>query len=118
PSSINTKNETRDNHLKSGDFFGTDEFDKITFETKSVTENKVVGDLTIKGITNEETFDVEFNGVSKNPMDGSQVTGIIVTGTINREKYGINFNQALETGGVMLGKDVKFEASAEFSISE
>lgn len=118
PSSINTKNEARDNHLKSGDFFGTDEFDKITFVTKSITENKVVGDLTIKGITNEETFDVEFNGVSKNPMDGSQVTGIIVTGTINREKYGINFNQALETGGVMLGKDVKFEASAEFSISE
>ena len=108
PSSINTKNEARDNHLKSGDFFGTDEFDKI----------KVVGDLTIKGITNEETFDVEFNGVSKNPMDGSQVTGVIVTGTINRENYGINFNQALETGGVMLGKDVKFEASAEFSISE
>ncbi|HDP1958601.1 TPA: polyisoprenoid-binding protein [Staphylococcus aureus] len=90
PSSINTKNEARDNHLKSGDFFGTD----------------------------EETFDVEFNGVSKNPMDGSQVTGVIVTGTINRENYGINFNQALETGGVMLGKDVKFEASAEFSISE
>ncbi|WP_448587058.1 YceI family protein [Staphylococcus aureus] len=118
PSSINTKNEARDNHLKSGDFFGTDEFDKITFETKSVSESKVVGDLTIKGITNEETFDVEFNGVSKNPMDGSQVTGVIVTGTINREKYGINFNQALETGGVMLGKDVKFEASAEFSISE
>ena len=118
PSSINTKNEARDNHLKSGDFFGTDEFDKITFETKSITESKVVGDLTIKGITNEETFDVEFNGVSKNPMDGSQVTGIIVTGIINREKYGINFNQTLETGGVMLGKDVKFEASAEFSISE
>lgn len=118
PSSINTKNEARDNHLKSGDFFGTDEFDKITFVTKSITESKVVGDLTIKGITNEETFDVEFNGVSKNPMDGSQVTGIIVTGIINREKYGINFNQTLETGGVMLGKDVKFEASAEFSISE
>ncbi len=51
-------------------------------------------------------------------MDGSQEQVLIVTGTINREKYGINFNQALETGGVMLGKDVKFEASAEFSISE
>lgn len=49
PSSINTKNEARDNHLKSGDFFGTDEFDKITFVTKSVSESKVVGDLTIKG---------------------------------------------------------------------
>ena len=66
--------------------------------------------------THEETFDVEFNGVSKNPMNGQQVTGFIVSGTINREKYGINFNQALETGGVMLGKTIKFEASAEFSI--
>jgi polyisoprenoid-binding protein YceI len=55
--------------------------------------------LNGKGETHEETFDVEFNGVSKNPMNGQQVTGFIVSGTINREKYGINFNQALETGG-------------------
>ena len=50
-------------------------------------------------------------------MNGSQVTGFIVTGTIDREKYGMSFNQALETGGVMLGK-VKFEASAEFSLED
>ena len=54
--------------------------------TKSITESKVVGDLTIKGITNEETFDVEFNGVSKNPMDGSLATGIIVTGYNQQRK--------------------------------
>ncbi|MCD9066685.1 YceI family protein [Staphylococcus pasteuri] len=118
PKSINTANEDRDNNLKSGDFFGTDEFDKITFVTKEISENSVVGDLTIKGETHEEKFDVEFNGVSKNPMNGEQVTGFIVTGKINREQYGINFNQALETGGVMLGKDVKFEASAEFSVQD
>ncbi|MCF7599808.1 YceI family protein [Staphylococcus pasteuri] len=118
PKSINTANEDRDNHLKSGDFFGTDEFDKITFVTKEISENSVVGDLTIKGETHEEKFDVEFNGVSKNPMNGEQVTGFIVTGKINREQYGINFNQALETGGVLLGKDVKFEASAEFSVQD
>lgn len=64
--------------------------------TKSITENKVVGDLTIKGITNEETFDVEFNGVSKNPMDGSQVTGIIVTGTINRENMALTSTKHLK----------------------
>ena len=51
-------------------------------------------------------------------MNGAQVTGFIVTGTIDREKYGISFNQALETGGVMLDKDVKFEASAEFSLED
>ena len=116
PSSIDTQNEDRDNHLRSNDFFGTEDNDKMTFVTKEINEDRVVGDLTIKGETHEETFDVEFNGVSKNPMNGQQVTGFIVSGTINREKYGINFNQALETGGVMLGKNVKFEASAEFSI--
>ncbi|MDS4000361.1 YceI family protein [Staphylococcus capitis] len=118
PSSVDTQNEDRDNHLKSGDFFATDENDKWTFETKEVSENKVTGDLTIKGETHEETFDVEFNGISKNPMNGSQVTGFIVTGTIDREKYGMSFNQTLETGGVMLVKEVKFEASAEFSLED
>ena len=118
PKSIDTKNEDRDNHLRSGDFFATDEYDKITFVTKEVKDDKVVGDLTIKGETHEETFDLEFNGVSKNPMNGEQVTGFVVSGKIDREKYGVSFNQALETGGVMLGKEVKFEASAEFSIQE
>ncbi|WP_195225493.1 YceI family protein [Staphylococcus warneri] len=118
PASINTGNEDRDNHLKTGDFFGTDEFDKITFVSKEVSENSVVGDLTIKGETHEEKFDVKYNGVSKNPMNGEQVTGFIVTGKIDREKYGISFNQALETGGVMLGREVKFEVSAEFSIQD
>lgn len=51
-------------------------------------------------------------------MNGEQVTGFVVSGKIDREKYGVSFNQALETGGVMLGKEVKFEASAEFSIQE
>ncbi|WRN74711.1 YceI family protein [Staphylococcus aureus] len=118
PSSINTKNEARDNHLKSGDFFGTDEFDKITFVTKSITESKVVGDLTIKGITNEETFDVEFNGVSQKSYGWFSSNRYYCYWYNQQRKYGINFNQTLETGGVMLGKDVKFEASAEFSISE
>jgi len=51
-------------------------------------------------------------------MDGSSVTGFIVNGTVNREKYGINFNQALETGGVMIGKEAKFEVNAEFAIED
>ena len=51
-------------------------------------------------------------------MNGEQVTGFIVTGKIDREKYGISFNQALETGGVMLGREVKFEVSEEFSIQD
>ncbi|PCF41611.1 YceI family protein [Staphylococcus delphini] len=114
--SINTNNADRDNHLKTADFFNTESHQQITFRSKSITENKITGDLTIAGQTNEETFDFEQHGVSDNPLSGGQVTGFTVTGSINREKYGMNFNQALETGGVMLGKDVEFEFHGEFTI--
>ncbi|GGI42911.1 YceI family protein [Mammaliicoccus stepanovicii] len=116
--SINTKNADRDGHLKSADFFSADKNPHITFESKSISEDSVTGDLTIAGETHEETFDVDFNGVSKNPLNGETVTGFVVSGKIDRDKYGVSFNQALETGGVMIGRDVKFEASAEFSVSE
>lgn len=116
--SINTGNKDRDNHLKSADFFNTDENKEITFKTTKITEDSVTGDLTIAGQTHEETFDFDFNGISVNPMSGGKVTGFYVSGKINREKYGVDFNQALETGGVMIGKDVKFEADAEFSVEE
>ncbi|UBH22380.1 YceI family protein [Macrococcus armenti] len=116
--SIDTNNADRDGHLKTGDFFEAATYPEIKFVSKSVSENKITGDLTIKDQTHEETFDLEFNGVHKNPMDGSSVTGFIINGTVNREKYGMNFNQALETGGVMLGKDVKFEVGTEFRIEE
>ncbi|WP_422404729.1 YceI family protein [Mammaliicoccus sp. JADD-157] len=116
--SINTNNPDRDAHLKSADFFSAEENPNITFESKSISEYSVTGDLTIAGTTHEETFDLEFNGVSKNPLNGETVTGFVVDGKIDREKYGVSFNQALETGGVMIGKDVKFEASAEFSLGE
>ncbi|HHU6751077.1 TPA: YceI family protein [Staphylococcus pseudintermedius] len=114
--SIDTKNPDRDNHLKTADFFNTESHQQITFRSKSITENKITGDLTIAGQTNEETFDFEQHGVSANPLSGGQVTGFTVTGSIDREKYGMNFNKALETGGVMLGKDVKFEFHGEFTI--
>ncbi|MEJ7542042.1 YceI family protein [Staphylococcus intermedius] len=114
--SIDTKNPDRDNHLKTADFFNVESHQQIIFKSKAITENKITGDLTIAGQTNEETFDFEQHGVSDNPLSGGQVTGFTVTGTIDREKYGMNFNQALETGGVMLGKDVKFEFHGEFTI--
>ncbi|TDL94354.1 polyisoprenoid-binding protein [Macrococcus brunensis] len=116
--SIDTRNADRDGHLKSADFFDAEQYPEITFVSKSITDSKVTGDLTIKGETREETFDIEHNGVSKNPMSGGQVTGIIVTGKINREDYGITWNQALETGGVMVSKDVAFEVGLEFAIEE
>ncbi|GGB09519.1 polyisoprenoid-binding protein [Macrococcus hajekii] len=114
--SIDTRNADRDGHLKSADFFDAEQYPEITFVSKSITDSTITGDLTIKGETHEETFDVQHNGVSKNPMTDGEVTGVIVKGKINREKYGITWNQALETGGVMVGKDVDFEVGAEFTI--
>ncbi|ARJ50804.1 YceI family protein [Staphylococcus lutrae] len=114
--SIDTKNENRDNHLKSADFFNTEVYPNITFKTKNVTNNTITGELTIGGHTNEETFEFKSHGISKNPLSGSKVTGFSVSGVINREKYGINFNQVLETGGVMISQEVTFEFNGEFAI--
>ncbi|OFS63116.1 YceI family protein [Nosocomiicoccus sp. HMSC09A07] len=116
--SIETKNADRDNHLRSADFFDVEKFPEIEFVSKSVTDNTITGDLKIKDEVHEETFEFEHNGVHKNPFTDSYVTGVILRGTINREKYGLTWNQALETGGVMVGKDVKIEIGAEFEIAE
>ncbi|WP_082235673.1 YceI family protein [Halobacillus massiliensis] len=120
-SSINTGNEDRDGHLKSGDFFEAEKHPNMIFESKSIKkvsddEYEVTGDFTIKGTTNEETFTVEYNGTSQSPMDGSTVAGFEVTGKVNREAYGMTYNAAMETGGVLLGKDVKFEGNFEFIV--
>lgn len=121
--SINTGNEQRDGHLRSGDFFEADQYPDIVFRSSSIQklskeEYKVTGDFTIKGETREETFTVEYNGTSKSPMDGSTIAGFDVSGKIDREAYGLTYNAALETGGVLLGKDVKFEGNLEFVVSQ
>ncbi|MCP3029384.1 YceI family protein [Halobacillus sp. A5] len=121
--SINTGNEDRDGHLRSGDFFEADKYPNMVFESTSIKqlsedEYEVKGNFTIKDVTNEETFTVEFNGTSKSPMDGSTVAGFDVSGKINREAYGITYNAAIETGGVLLGKEVKFEGNFEFIAAE
>lgn len=116
--SINTNQEDRDNHLRTNDFFGADEYPEIKFVIKEASENKVTGDLTIKGETHEETFDIEYDGVSKNPLNDTNVAGFTVSGKVDREKYGMSFNQKLETGGVLIGKDVKFEADVEFIVED
>lgn len=114
--SIDTNQEDRDNHLRTNDFFDADNYPEVKFEIKEVTKDKVTGDLTIKGVTNEETFDLDFEGVSKNPLNDTNVAGFTVSGKVDREKYGMSFNQTLETGGVLIGNDVKFEAALEFEV--
>ncbi|WP_101846817.1 YceI family protein [Halobacillus sp. Marseille-P3879] len=121
--SINTGNEDRDGHLRSGDFFEAEKYPNMVFKSKSIKkisddEYEVTGDFTIKDVTNEETFTVEYNGTSKSPLDGSTVAGFDVSGKVNREAYGMTYNAAIETGGMLLGKDVKFEGNFEFIVSE
>ncbi|BBW96358.1 YceI family protein [Geobacillus icigianus] len=120
--SIDTKNTDRDNHLRSADFFDVENHPTITFVSDSVrklsdTEYEVTGQLTIRGVTRTETFKVEYNGQVKNPLTGGITVGFDVEGTINREDYGLVWNVALETGGFLVGKEVKLNASFEFALS-
>lgn len=109
--SINTNNEQRDVHLKTGDFFETEKYPQILFKSTGVNkvsddELELTGDLTIKGITKPVKLAVEYSGIIKDPY-GQSKAGFSFTTKIHRKDWGVNFNAALETGGVMLGEDVK-----------
>lgn len=114
--SIHTRNEDRDNHLKSADFFDAENQPSIDFTSSSITKDgddyKVTGDLTIKGVTKPVTFDVEFGGKGTNPW-GVEVYGFEAEAKINREDFGLTWNAALETGGVLVGKDIKIKVELE-----
>ena len=116
--SINTNNEDRDNHLKSADFFNANEFPEIIFTSKNITKDgddyKVTGDLTVKDDTKTVTFDVEFGGKGVNPW-GVEVYGFEAETKINREDFGLTWNAALETGGVLVGKDIKIKVELELN---
>lgn len=119
--SINTKNSQRDQHLKSEDFFAVSQFPDIKFVSSGIKktddgEYKLSGDLTIKDVTKPVTFDVEFGGIGKDPW-GNQKAGYTVTGKINRTEFGLTWNAALETGGVMVSDDVKFQADLQFVLA-
>ncbi|MBS4206539.1 YceI family protein [Bacillus sp. FJAT-50079] len=110
--SIDTKNEDRDNHLRSADFFDVENHPNLTFtstaiERKSDDTYAVTGDVSLHGVTKPETFTVTFEGVAKDPMSGAEKAGFSVEGTIKRSEYGLNWNAALETGGVLVSDDVK-----------
>lgn len=78
----------------------------------------VTGNLTMKDQTHEETFDLDYKGTSLNPLNGKNTAGLVITGSLNREKYGITFNQQLETGGFLLGKDLNVEFDLEFPLED
>ncbi|MCM3691036.1 YceI family protein [Neobacillus niacini] len=114
--SINTRSEDRDNHLRSADFFDVENNPTIEFTSTSITKDgddySVTGDLTIKDVTKPVTFSVEFNGKGTNPW-GVEVYGFEAEAKINREEFGLTWNAALETGGVLVGKDIKIKVELE-----
>jgi polyisoprenoid-binding protein YceI len=117
--SIDTKNEQRDGHLKSVDFFDTANFPEITFvatKYENVDNDgsyEVYGDLTVRGITRNEKFDAEFGGVIKDPW-GNTRAGLTITGKINRKQFGLTWSGATETGSLIVSEDVKIHVALEF----
>jgi polyisoprenoid-binding protein YceI len=117
-SSIFTNEDNRDAHLKNADFFDVDNHKEMTFKGSSLNkiddENfELTGMLSIKGISKEIKLDVEYGGTSTDPW-GNEKMGISINGKINRSDYGLNFNAALETGGFLLGEEVKISADLQF----
>ncbi|HLR71593.1 MAG TPA: YceI family protein [Pseudogracilibacillus sp.] len=121
--SINTRNGDRDDHLRSADFFDAENHPKITFVAKDIKKKSdsqydMTGDLTIRGTTKPATFDVTYEGQSKDPMSGSTVAGISASTSINRKEFGLTWNAAVETGGVLVGEDVKIDVELELQKQE
>ncbi|MBS1611130.1 MAG: YceI family protein [Bacteroidetes bacterium] len=116
PKSISTNNEQRDGHLRTADFFETEKYPEIKFEstTYNAATGKISGNLTIKGITKPVSLDAEFHGTSKDPW-GNEKAGFSLNGKINRKDWGLNYNAALETGGVLLSDEVKIIAEIQFA---
>jgi polyisoprenoid-binding protein YceI len=115
--SIDTRDENRDNHLRTDDFFDVENHPTWTFVSTSVVADgsgtwKVTGDLTIRGTTRSVTLDVSLEGVVTDPY-GNHRVGFSATGEINRDDFGVSFNAALETGGFVVSKKVSLEIEAE-----
>lgn len=116
--SINTNNEKRDDHLRSADFFEVETYPTMDFASTKIVETSedeydVTGNLTIKGVTKEVTFKAEFEGKAVMPGSEQEIVGFTVDGEIDREEFGLTWNQALETGGVVVGNKIKIKIELE-----
>jgi polyisoprenoid-binding protein YceI len=117
--SINTNNDQRDGHLKSADFFDAAAFPKMSFISKSVKpasdfELRVLGDLTMRGVTKEIALDVIYNGTVAG-FGGTQVAGFEIRTKVNRFDFGLQWNAITEAGGIVVSNEVKIEILAEFN---
>ena len=111
--SVNSGDDSRDSHLRSPDFLDVEQYPRITFRSTSVEVDrdgtaKVAGELTVKDVTRPVTLDVAFEGASPDPWGGHRL-GFTATTEIDREDWGLTWNVALETGGVLVGKKIRLE---------
>jgi polyisoprenoid-binding protein YceI len=121
--SVDTNQPDRDAHLRSTDFFSTDQHPEMVFRTTAVKESsqdeyQLTGDLTINGITRPVTLDVEFNGVEVFPGDGRNHAGFSATGEVNRDDFGVDFNMPLGMDKMALGQKVRIELELQFVAPE
>ena len=115
--SINTRDEQRDGHLKSPDFFDVATYPTMKFVSTRVEQiddnnGRLYGQLTIKDVTKEVALDVEFAGIAKSPW-GTESAGFSASGSLNRKDWGLTWNQTLETGGILVGDKINIEIELE-----
>jgi polyisoprenoid-binding protein YceI len=114
---VHTRDDQRDAHLKSADFLDVEKFPAITFVSKKITGGgdawKVTGDLTIHGVTKEVTLDVEGPAPEAKDPWGNMKSGATAVTKISRKQFGMEFNMALETGGVMVGDEITITLELE-----
>ena len=114
--SLDTRTDQRDQHLRSADFLDVEKFPEIKFRSTRIEGGnesfKLTGDLTIRDVTRPITLDVEFEGTTRDPWGGERV-GFSAKGKIDRRDFGLTWNQALETGGVVVGNDIKINLEVE-----
>jgi len=114
--SIDTRTEQRDNHLRSADFLDVENFPAITFKSTAIEGNKhefkLIGDLTIRGVTKPITLDVTYEGQTKDPWGGERI-GFSANGKLDRRDFGLTWNVLLETGGITVGNEIKINIEVE-----
>ena len=117
--SINTREEKRDAHLRSADFFDAEKYPYLTFKSKRIevvddAHGRIIGDLTIRDISHEVALDVEYSGQMKNPW-GKTAAGFSATTKINRKDWNLSWNLALETGGWLVGDTINVDIELELT---
>lgn len=115
--SIDTNNIDRDNHLRSADFFDVENFPELSFQSTNIKKNsesqfEISGDLTIKEATVNVILEAEYSGIMKDPWGNTKI-GLSLSGKINRKEFGLNWNAALETGGVLVGENINLLIEAQ-----